>query len=875
MRGMKILLLVGCLMTAESASAAAQDQSQRPLPFPDRNVPGTKAQQELLRQLRAFLDQQQKQSDAPSQPSTEPSQAEPKNSEESGLDPAQLGRLGEALQKLKDQLPPGMIPPSLGNMPADKLQKSLSNPETQQRMRKLLEQFQRDGLLPPAEKGTNEPPLPVPPGSAVPSQPEAEKNGDSSTGNGTEEKSSDGAKPPGRNGEARRKPADDRANNSDNSSGKQPQPRDGDAESNRPNQPQNNDAGDPEVPDSGNRQDSNSSEPQNPEPDARPNVPKVPISSLKALEDFLEQLSRSANDQDVPPAGSSESNSNSNPNANPGPDPNSGSPRNTPPSGLQNPADPQSNPSVGTPPGPKQPLRRRESSRPNPVPRQQPSEIPGANPPAGNQPSPSPRGNSSGPPLNPLDSVPGMDPQGDSQSDRAQQSQQAIENLQQLLQNEALRRQAEQMLDRNSPETGSPNPLLNPRGSQPVPGQNNSQRPNDARDRIRGAGPGSERNPQNDPGTPPTSLPDEQTPDQQSIEDFIRQQMKKIQSQPNMQDPVPNPSISPNQPAPGQTRNPQGQMNNPSGQNPNQNPPRNQSAQTPPSANPANPVNPTNPSEPQKPPINIAEEVNRRGLKDTLKKIWENAKEQSRKEDLPASSAQNGQAPSSGDGINLKDVPADRLLKMLDNFSDDLEKLAKDTESNRRPDRPGRVMPQPRQTPEPPSAISELRKSASEWLSDAMPTKPSQNSGSRSTPAGMSMPSLSADFDTTPAILLAALLGLAGAAMIAGRYVRNRAAGSTDAALAALGPPLTPEQIHSRTDVVRAFHQVALKGGQTVEDWWNHRDAATSLAAAAPQKQTAVETLAEAYEHARYLPDDIPLPMEKIESARAAVRSLS
>ncbi len=868
MRGMRILLLIGCLMTGPSAPA--QDRSQRPLPFPDRNVPGTKAQQELLRQLRAFLDQQQKQSDTSPQQSAEPSQAEPKNSEESGLDPAQLGQLGEALQKLKDQLPPGMIPPGLGNLPADKLQKSLSNPETQQRMRKLLEQFQRDGLLPRAQNGTNEPPLPVPPGSNAPSEsdPETpEKNGDPSPGNGEEENGSDDVGQPIRNGESKRPANDGETQNGDptkDQRGKQDRrgndskPAKDDADSEMPEsqkQPSREATGNTDVPDSESQPGRSTSEPPDPGRDTRPNVPDIPISSLKALEDFLEQLSRSANEEQIPPTGSSDSDS----------------PGHSSPPELQNPADPRSPPPAGSPPAPRQPLRRRDSARQNTSPREQPSEIPGTNPPAGNQPSPPlprPGLNPPEPPLDPLESVPGVDPQSDSQSDRLQQSQQAIENLQQLLQNEAIRRQAQQMLDRNSAENGSPNSLLNPRGSQPVPGQNNSQRPNDPRDRNRGAGPGSELNPGNNPGPPPSNQPDGQTPDQQSIEDFIRQQMKKIQSQPSMQDPAPNPSIRPNQPSPEQPRIPQGQMNNPNGQNPTPNQQRNQSAQTPPNANPANP------SEPQKPPINIAEEVDRRGLKDTLKKIWENAKEQSRNEEQPASNAQNG-GTASGDGINLKDVPADRLLKMLDNFSDDLEKLAKDSESNRRPDRPGRVMPQPRQVPEPPSALSELRKSASEWLSDAMPTKPSQNSGPRSTPTGTSMPSLSADFDMTPVILLAALLGLAGAAMVAGRYVRNRAAGDADAALAALGPPLTPEQIHSRTDVVRAFHQVALKGGQAVEDWWNHRDAATSLAAAAPQKQTAVKTLAEAYEHARYLPDDIPLPMEKIESARAAVRSLS
>lgn len=880
MRGMTILLLVGCLMT--SSAALAQDKSQRPLPFPDKNVPGTTAQRELLRQLRAFLDQQQKQTAESAQQQPVPTPNEQKSPGDSQLDPSQLGQLGDALQKLKDQLPPGMIPPSLGNMPADKLQKSLSNPETQQRMRKLLEQFQRDGLLPPSANGSEQPPLPVPPGSNDPSEPEPGTQNEPSTGGDKPKKSESNSQKTPNGQDPSRRPTNDREPTDDDLAN--PPLKNDDTstepgENDRPNSPgtpdeNNNDTPSPIEP-SRNGQpqplDDNSRETtpggSSPNENEQPQVPKVPISSLRALEDFLEQLSRSANEEEIPGETSPGSES-------PGSDSsNSDSPAITPPQGIQNPSDPRLNSPGGSQPSPRQPLRRRDPANPTADPRRQPSNRPGTNPPTGserqqNSPignQPSPGSNPQNPPLEPMESSPGSDVPNDREPSREQQSQQAIENLQKLLQNESLRRQAEQMLNGEQPP-GAPggNPFLNPRGSQSVPGQNDPQSPNSQPQSSR---PGSESNRNNSQGTSPSTRPNQQTPDQKSVEDFIREQMKKIQSQPGMQDPAPRPSGNANQPSPSPRT--QDGRSNPGGQNPDPNTQRNQSAQTPPATNPN-----SNP-DPKTPPIDIAEEVNRRGLKNTLKKIWENAKEQSRNEEFPMPNSPNG-APGTGNGIDLKDVPADRLLKMLDNFSDDLEKLAKESEQNPRSDRSGRVMSQPpRQTPEPPSAISELRKSASEWLSDAMPTKPSQNSGPRSTPTGMSMPSLSADFDMTPVIILATLLGLAGIALIAGRFVKNRAAANADAALAALGPPLTPDQIHNRSDVVRAFHQVALKAGHAVEDWWNHRDAATSLASASPQNQTAVATLAEAYEHARYLPDDIPLPNEKIENARAAVRSLS
>lgn len=872
MRMMKTTLLVCCLCLCHTA--IAQDRTQRPLPFPEKNLPGTSAQRELLRQLRSFLDQKQKTNEQPAPTSPDKNASGEQPAGESGLDPSQLGQLGEALQKLKDQLPPGMVPPNLGDIPPEKLQKALSSPETQQRMRKLLEQFQRDGLLPPSGDGGNQPPLPVPPRPDEPTSPEVQpsqpddepslpqmpsdsKNGDNKNGdlettpnrpNIDDERTAEpGGAPPKKDDQSQGEHP-----------GKVPQsPRTGEQLSEREAQTD---------PGNGRTDDSDMSDVQN--GDLEPKAPEVPMQSLKALEDFLQELSRSAND-DSSDSGTAPGESGSG-NAN------------------------SSSPSSDVP-NPRQPLRRRDPSGNSPRTIPQPSQ-PGNGQDAQPDPMESNPPRENGPPgeLNSNDSVRnpnaqnpkvdpsapqsqngvGADPSGDSDlsqpSDRNEQSQKAMETLQQLLQNEALRRHAEQMLDGNQSPDGSPNNLApsnsqtNPSGSPPVPGPLNQPRSSADRNQRNGtnipgqnsdsgSGPGGNRS--GNRNGPDTNSPD--SPNQQSIEEFLREQMKKMQSQPQPQDSPRQPSPlspRPNEPRPFDKNAPNGHPANPQGSSP-QTPQESQSGV------------------PQKPPIDIAEEVNRRGLKDTLKKIWDNAKEESRREkEAPARS----DVAESGSGVDLNEIPADRLLKMLDNFSDDLEKLAKESERSERSERPGRItLEPPRRAPEPPSALSELRKSASEWLSDAVPTKPSPNSGLRSEPVGLSMPSLSAEFDTTPALILAVLLGLAGLALLAGKVARNRAAGNSDAALAALGPPLTPEQIHDRSDVVRAFHQVALKGGHAVEDWWNHRDAALSLAASAPQKESAVSNLVDVYEHARYLPEDVPLTPDKIESARAAVRSLS
>ena len=80
-----------------------------------------------------------------------------------------------------------------------------------------------------------------------------------------------------------------------------------------------------------------------------------------------------------------------------------------------------------------------------------------------------------------------------------------------------------------------------------------------------------------------------------------------------------------------------------------------------------------------------------------------------------------------------------------------------------------------------------------------------------------------------------------------------------------------PSEIRSREDVIAAFHELVLNPKQLVESWWTHRAAAQKLSAESPQQGNAVQTLAGIYEQARYLPDNVELPADKIQSARTAL----
>ncbi|MEY3175350.1 MAG: hypothetical protein RLZZ436_3264, partial [Planctomycetota bacterium] len=159
------VLLACCICCSASAATACSpqetpDQSQRLLPFPEQQPATPDVHVELLRRLREALQQTPpvpKLQDTPTndgKAATEPPEPEP-------IAPQELLDLSRSLQNLVDRIPPGLVPRGLAEMPPEQLEKSLQHPDTQQSLRRLLEQFRRDGLLPPqSENGT---PIPGPP----------------------------------------------------------------------------------------------------------------------------------------------------------------------------------------------------------------------------------------------------------------------------------------------------------------------------------------------------------------------------------------------------------------------------------------------------------------------------------------------------------------------------------------------------------------------------------------------------------------------------------------------------------------------------------------------------------------------------------------
>lgn len=97
------------------------------------------------------------------------------------------------------------------------------------------------------------------------------------------------------------------------------------------------------------------------------------------------------------------------------------------------------------------------------------------------------------------------------------------------------------------------------------------------------------------------------------------------------------------------------------------------------------------------------------------------------------------------------------------------------------------------------------------------------------------------------------------------------AARQSELALAA-GPPVRmPAGIHSRQDVIDAFHVIATRSPAVKGNWWTHSRAARALRKIMPAKDDDLSQLTRVYETARYLPPDSELSAEQLQTAREAI----
>lgn len=774
---------------------AQDDPSQRLLPLPESRELNMAQHMELLRRMRSLVEAQQ------SPPETGRQQPASKGNPQSQIPPEHFQQLQNAIKNLADKLPPGFVPPDLNSVPPEQLKNALENPAVQQQMKDMLEQFSRDGLLPPTSP--NGSPSPLPPRSPSP---------------GTESPSSRPAVTPDPFRSGNRNPPNGRPSDP--------------AETDRP------DPGDPS---------------------------EMPQGSLNSLQDFLKKLTENPASPESPRS----------------------------PQSRREPVPPRSTP---TSPSirnlqPKQPLRRKDRMAPgddfpkgnssfNPArpgapepgteplpPNQPPSDSRPGSVPDGPRPTPgadsSPRSSNptqpqNSPDLFPADPSPAdpsrpdpsqpdaaradlipstpQDPRAQNPVLRARDPESARQQFQDL--QKAIERMQE-MSEQSSPTS---------------PGGRKAESffPPGSASRIPQSPDGfGQRN---------TPLPQEKSVDKNQfpeVADFLKEQLKDLKLAPPMDQSRGAGPLSRSGP---DSRLPDTSPRTVPGIFRGVDPSRGQ----------ANP-----PVAGNSPPIDIKQELERRGFGETLKKIVRQAQQESRQ---PGSSSQMPAGPNGGGTSgNAQGQPgqtrelSDSVVRVLDSLKEDLEKRAREQKSGPPPRGPDAQRMTPRNAPSGSkansnSALSGLRKAASDFLTG--PSSPRNSPTGSSGGSGSSV--LDAQFDVTPALVLAAILLVAGVGFYGLRYVKLRTAQAV--AMQTAGPPIRPSDIRSRADVIRAFHEFAMRSTKSVQSWWTHRAVQRLVAESAPNKQAAVETLANAYEEARYLPQEHELTTEQIQSARVALQ---
>jgi hypothetical protein len=828
-----ILRVVAVTLISLPAIAPADETStQRPLPLPDQQSVTENDHLQRLRQLRAMMQQAMSSNDKQSGQQTEDLPGNSANADKQAPDGRELQQLGDALKSLADKLPPGMIPPSLDSIPKEQLREAVRNPAVQERMRKMLEQFRRDGLLPKENTDGSQTNLPLPPMQERPFETDGRENRGNRDENGersnspAQKSNAPAPSPPQSQSQSQNRTRTGSGLSSEQSA----------TDSNPGIRP-------PSVP--GNSADQSASEPN-----------AIPPQSMRMLEQFLKGLTNQPDSDDpLNPNGQT----NPNDQAHAGEAQSFGTDQQRPPRGDS--AQTQTNPGSR----PRGPLRRKDRSTNSGEPIQRPGFLPPTGPIARDTTQPGEHGERMPP------STQGPETQGAPKSDTAASSQQNTSASGSIPDADRLAQMLKGSSAGDQSESGSNQPGLSmtpeqlqrslqavqevlPAVLQELAAEQNSSSgasgglANSLKSMAEGIA-------QNNSGL---SSGQSNSPSPQNMQAFTEMldQLKSSDALKSL----------------GQSAGQQ-DASRPNGSSRVE---RRESVQRQPIlSGDSGAGKETSRSSPET-PINIARELEQRGFGETLKKLVEKAKEETRE---AARRPSNGSAAgTASENLSLNES----ALKMLEGMRDEMSELAKDPEIQREI-LSGAIQPQTRpQAPllrvpgssSSPSAMQRLRSTFREMLGESANSPNAGQSRASTSPSNASVGTAGAvEFDFRAvgfmaAIIAILLVGAIGLKFWGQRIVQKQESPDT-------GPPILPSQVASKADVIRAFHQLVLKSTRPIQVWWTHRAAQKVLEAAGPEHRAAVETLTETYEKARYLPQEAELTPEQIQSARAALQAVS
>jgi hypothetical protein len=278
------------------------------------------------------------------------------------------------------------------------------------------------------------------------------------------------------------------------------------------------------------------------------------------------------------------------------------------------------------------------------------------------------------------------------------------------------------------------------------------------------------------------------------------------------------------------------------------------------------------------PPMDVRAELQENGFAQTLRKLIDQAREESRVESNGAGAASAGSQDSGSGSLS-------GLEKSLGRLMDGLRKDAA-REASQVPAIPSAPMPLPITPPPPPPSPSpsgsEPRSTAGKVFESignafqemsAVPNSPSRNTRQGQSGGRASDSNWATSQSTGPLLMLLALLGVIW--YFLPRVVTAVKESPLVRRLGLMSDVTRPTSIRTRADVVLAFHQYALQSAVSAPDWWTHREVERQVADTTPALKPSIEVLANLYELARYLPDDAELTPDQISVARREFETVS
>ena len=257
-----------------------------------------------------------------------------------------------------------------------------------------------------------------------------------------------------------------------------------------------------------------------------------------------------------------------------------------------------------------------------------------------------------------------------------------------------------------------------------------------------------------------------------------------------------------------------------------------------------------------------------KGLRKTLKEILRNAK-QSAKQNAKSDGGLGGVIADAAAATGMEDT----VWKTLSGMGDGLIEIAQNTKlkggaANGSSDTGSPNANQQSKSSKEKSTLIQFAKSASTAMKNFSKSSapPSQDSATHSV-----LPSLK-----NASTWVIGLLLLIAAVLIGRLFARTRVTSTTETQTSEqVLSTLLKQGIHSKKDVIQAFHQFALKPTHQAQHWWTHSRVVDNVIQQYPQHSTRIQILAALYEQARYFPDETVFTDAQIQQAADAVRTVS